>query len=166
MPKREPAPRNRTITLSDDERPGLRRALDRLGQESQNDRLINGDAFEVLPTLPAESFDLLFADPPYNLTKQFGSEKFRETSDEDYEAWLDSWLSLCVPLLKPQAFISVAIGEVLRRYSGPVRGISSSATVSLGNGKRAAGPRRTGRTPPRTSGSSPSRTNSHSTSML
>ncbi len=107
MPKREPAPRNRTITLSDDERPELQRALARLERESRNDRLICGDAFKVLPTLSAASFDLLFADPPYNLTKQFGSEKFRETSDEDYEAWLDSWLSLCVPLLKPTASVYI-----------------------------------------------------------
>ncbi|MBX3267960.1 MAG: site-specific DNA-methyltransferase [Acidobacteria bacterium] len=107
MPKRDPAPRNRTITLSDDERPGLRRALDRLGQESQNDRLINGDAFEVLPTLPAESFDLLFADPPYNLTKKFRKEGFSARSSDDYEAWLDSWLQMCLPLLKSTATVYI-----------------------------------------------------------
>lgn len=107
MPKRGPAPRNRTITLSDGERPGLRRALGRLGQMSRNDRLINGDAFKVLPTFPAASFDLLFADPPYNLTKKFGKEGFSARSSDDYEAWLDSWLRMCLPLLKPTASVYI-----------------------------------------------------------
>lgn len=105
--KNDRAPRNRTLTLSEDERPGLRRALGRLGQEFQNDRLINGDAFEALPKLAAESFDLLFADPPYNLSKTFGGSRFRRTDEEQYEAWLDSWISLCAPLLKPTASVYI-----------------------------------------------------------
>ena len=99
--------RNRTITLSDYERRELRRVLGLLGRTSQSDRLIEQDAFEVLPTLPAASFDLLFADPPYNLTKKFGKEEFNARSSDAYEAWLDSWLSLCVPLLKPTASIYI-----------------------------------------------------------
>lgn len=107
MPKRDPAPRNRTITLNDGERPGLRRALGRLGQMSRNDRLINGDAYEVLPTLPPASFDLLFADPPYNLSKKFGKECFSAISSDAYEAWLDSWLQMCLPLLKSTASVYI-----------------------------------------------------------
>jgi len=105
--KNDRAPRNRTLTLSEDERPGLQSALGRLGQEFQNDRLINGDAFEALPKLAAESFDLLFADPPYNLSKTFGGSRFRRTDEEQYEAWLDSWISLCAPLLKPTASVYI-----------------------------------------------------------
>ena len=30
-------------------------------------RLINGDSIEELKKIPDESFDLVFADPPYNL---------------------------------------------------------------------------------------------------
>lgn len=105
--KNDRAPRNRTITLNDGERPVLRRALGRLGQMSRNDRLINGDAFEVLPTLPPASFDLLFADPPYNLTKKFGKEGFSARSSDAYEAWLDSWLQICLPLLKPTASVYI-----------------------------------------------------------
>ena len=105
--KNDRAPRNRTLTLSEDERPGLQSALGRLGQEFQNDRLINGNAFEALPKLAAESFDLLFADPPYNLSKTFGGSRFRRTDEEQYEAWLDSWISLCAPLLKPTASVYI-----------------------------------------------------------
>jgi site-specific DNA-methyltransferase (adenine-specific) len=51
--------------------------------------------------------DLIFADPPYNLSKQFGSEKFTSTTADDYEEWIDSWLQLCVPLLKNTASIYI-----------------------------------------------------------
>ena len=34
----------------------------------QGVRLFNGDAVEVLEKLPDESVDLVFADPPYNLS--------------------------------------------------------------------------------------------------
>ena len=74
---------------------------------SGNDAIICGDAFERLPALEVNSFDLLFADPPYNLTKAFGEAKFKQTSSDEYEAWLDSWLRLCVPLLKPTASIYI-----------------------------------------------------------
>ncbi|MFN0277828.1 MAG: DNA-methyltransferase [Pyrinomonadaceae bacterium] len=57
--------------------------------------------------MPESIFDLLFADPPYNLTKDFGAEKFSRRTSEAYEAWLESWLSLCLPLLKPTASIYI-----------------------------------------------------------
>jgi site-specific DNA-methyltransferase (adenine-specific) len=75
------------------------------------DKLLNavicGDSSSVLRALPAHRFDLLFADPPYNLTKQFGKESFRGTSSDEYEEWLDSWLRLCGPLLKETASVYI-----------------------------------------------------------
>jgi site-specific DNA-methyltransferase (adenine-specific) len=70
-------------------------------------KIVCGDAFEVLRQLPPKSFDLLFADPPYNLDKAFGAERFRERSLDDYEAWLDTWLKLCVPLLRSNASVYI-----------------------------------------------------------
>jgi site-specific DNA-methyltransferase (adenine-specific) len=103
-----PAPRNRTLGLIKSDRKRYRSRLlagdSRAIAETRN-VIIHSDAFEVLPRLPGHSFDLLFADPPYNLTKQFGSQKFKSTNDDAYEAWLDSWLRLCVPLLTPSASI-------------------------------------------------------------
>jgi site-specific DNA-methyltransferase (adenine-specific) len=71
------------------------------------DQVICGDAFSVLGQLQPASFDLLFADPPYNLTKAFGKESFTARSSYEYEEWLDSWLSLCMPLLKPTASVYI-----------------------------------------------------------
>ena len=33
-------------------------------------RIINGDALKVLKTIPNNSVDLVFADPPYNMSKR------------------------------------------------------------------------------------------------
>ncbi len=105
------APRNRTIGLSESEAAAYREQLlffdDKNDLSGVRDRMICGDAFSVLKILPESTFDLLFADPPYNLTKNFGTEKFRQTSLDEYEDWLDSWLSLCVSLLKPKASVYI-----------------------------------------------------------
>ncbi|MCB1023059.1 MAG: site-specific DNA-methyltransferase, partial [Acidobacteria bacterium] len=57
--------------------------------------------------LPKNKFDLLFSDPPYNLNKNFGKNSFKQTSLEEYERWLDSWLGSCAALLKPTASIYI-----------------------------------------------------------
>jgi site-specific DNA-methyltransferase (adenine-specific) len=49
----------------------------------------------------------MFADPPYNLTKVFGENSFRQISLEEYELWLDSWLKETIRLLKPSASVYI-----------------------------------------------------------
>jgi site-specific DNA-methyltransferase (adenine-specific) len=99
----KPAPRNRTLSLGGSDR---RRYRD-LQSDDTEKLIVHGDAFDILPKLGASRFDLLFADPPYNLTKRFGSRKFKGTDNEAYEEWLDSWLRLCVPLLKKTASVYI-----------------------------------------------------------
>jgi site-specific DNA-methyltransferase (adenine-specific) len=84
---------------------------------------VHGHAENALTRLEPGGFDLLFADPPYNLTKQFGAQKFKSTGDEEYGAWLNSWLKLCVPLLKPTASIYIC-GDW--RSSAAIQGIGST----------------------------------------
>jgi site-specific DNA-methyltransferase (adenine-specific) len=106
MPPDTPkAPRNRTISLSSSDVVRLGEKLDAKVMGDAMDCVVRGDAFEVLAKLPEAGFDLLFADPPYNIAKMFGGERTRRKTDEDYEAWLDSWLRLCVPLMKPTASV-------------------------------------------------------------
>ena len=102
------APRNRTLELSETERELYRSRIARGADDGDSpDRIICGDAFRVLEQMPAAGFDLLFADPPYNLTKSFGENSFRQTSLDEYEAWLDSWLRASVRLLKPTASVYI-----------------------------------------------------------
>ena len=99
------APRNRTISLSISDEGRLSTILNTKPTGEALDNVIRGDAFDMLPRLPAASYDLLFADPPYNIAKMFGGERTRRKTDEDYEAWLEGWLRLCAPLLKPTASV-------------------------------------------------------------
>jgi site-specific DNA-methyltransferase (adenine-specific) len=105
------APRNRTLTVSEPEEIRLGRSITRFdskkGFAARTNSVICGDAFEILPNLRSSSVDLLFCDPPYNLTKNFGKAKFKRTDGEAYKEWLDSWLRLCLPILKPTASVYV-----------------------------------------------------------
>lgn len=84
-------------------------------------RTIRGDSFAVLPLLPRGFADLLIADPPYNLSKDFHGSRFARTDDETYEAYTRRWLAACLPLLKPDGSVyvccdwrsSLVIGRVL-----------------------------------------------------
>lgn len=108
--KKKKAPRNRTLEMSDSDCKRLLPTLlkaEELASISPVGRIIHGDTFDVLPRLAGSEFDLLFADPPYNLTKRFGTEEFSSVSSEKYEAWLESWLSLCLPLLKRTASVYI-----------------------------------------------------------
>jgi site-specific DNA-methyltransferase (adenine-specific) len=101
------APRNRTIELDPAEMPTLRRLLKKQYDPSCTDQFINSDSFIILPNLPDGIFDLLVADPPYNLTKSFNGSRFKQTTSSEYEAWLCSWLFLCLPLLKQTASVYI-----------------------------------------------------------
>lgn len=122
------AGRNRTITLSEDERQAYGSQLVKpngpLTLEQVQDRVILGDTFSTLDLLPDAFVDLLFVDPPYNMDKVFGEERFKEMNDAQYADWLDAWVSPCVRLLKPDASVyicgdwksSSAIQRVAEKY--------------------------------------------------
>ena len=92
--------------------------------EDISDKLIAGDAFEIMPVLPKGFVDLLIADPPYNLTKDYNGTKFKQMSDDDYAAWTALWIEKVLPLLKETASVyvccdwktSLIIGSVLKKY--------------------------------------------------
>ncbi len=103
--------RNQTVMLSAEEFQFYRQRLVRLEEPATKNEIsgktICQNAFEALALLPEKSFDLMFADPPYNLTKQFGTEKFQQTSLDEYEIWLDAWLKQIVNLLKNTASVYI-----------------------------------------------------------
>src|SRR5215212_4726057 len=106
--EKDRAPRNRTTVVDPGETERLRKRISTSASAvGTPNTIICADAAVVLLKLESQSFDLLFADPPYNLTKQFGTEKFKSTSIDAYEEWLDSWLGLCVPLLKSTASVYI-----------------------------------------------------------
>lgn len=70
-------------------------------------RTINQDLFQILDWLPASFVDLLFIDPPYNLTKSFNARTFTQRSTEQYSEWLESWFPKLLSTLKPTASVYI-----------------------------------------------------------
>jgi len=63
-------------------------------------KIVDGDASEVLAKLPDNSIDFVFCDPPYNLKKSYlGCRDDLDT--KDYFAWCDRWLQQLARVLKP-----------------------------------------------------------------
>lgn len=63
------------------------------------DKVIHGDALEALRTLDSESVDLIFADPPYNIGKDFDGIHDR-VEDSEFFAWCEEWILECKRVLK------------------------------------------------------------------
>lgn len=99
------AGRNRTLTLDEAERPALKQRLlsatDIANGRDFIGRTICADLSDVLPVLPDAFADLIIIDPPYNLTKDFGTVRFNAKSNADYTKYLHSWFHDVCRKLKP-----------------------------------------------------------------
>jgi len=62
--------------------------------------VIQGDSLVILPTLETNSAQIIIADPPYNIGKDFGNESDKQPMDE-YFKWTDAWIAQCLRVLKP-----------------------------------------------------------------
>ncbi|MFX1283582.1 MAG: DNA-methyltransferase [Promethearchaeota archaeon] len=62
--------------------------------------IITGDCIEEMKKLPSEIVDLAFADPPYNLEKDYGIYEDSNTAG-NYINWTEKWLTEIIRLLKP-----------------------------------------------------------------
>lgn len=69
--------------------------------------IFHGDSLQALNEIADESVDLIFADPPYNIGKQFGTFKDSWSSDKAYADWCYQWLQLCIKKLKPTGSLYV-----------------------------------------------------------
>ena len=128
MAEKQRAPQNRTLSLTkEQEQQMLQRCL--VWQAGMTlcdlvDGVLIGDAFELLEKLPDSFVDLLIVDPPYNLTKQYGSRRFRQTDAREYEDFTRRWIEAVKHTLNPHATIyvccdwrsSMVIGAVLGEY--------------------------------------------------
>jgi len=63
--------------------------------------LYQGDCREVMPKLEDEGFDLIFADPPFNLDKDYGEDYDDDVPEDAYLEWCYEWLDQATALLKP-----------------------------------------------------------------
>jgi len=130
MTKKERAPRNRTLTVSDSESAGFAEKLlvdtgkTSLDLEAILNKTVLGDTIEVLKKLPDSIFDLIIIDPPYNLDKDFHGFKFKASDDRAYVEYLETWFTDVVRTMKPNASLylcgdwknSATLYEVMNRH--------------------------------------------------
>ena len=72
-----------------------------------NATIYNGDCMICLDDIPDNSIDLVFADPPYNIGKKFGTFKDSWPTDKHYAEWCYDWLDKCLQKLKPTGSLYV-----------------------------------------------------------
>lgn len=69
-----------------------------------------GDSLELLKKCPAESVDLVFADPPYNIGYVY--DKYSDDRpDDEYVAWCRAWMEGCTRALRASGSFYLAIGD-------------------------------------------------------
>ena len=113
MQEKTRAPRNRTITLLENEITELKGKLAGANDiradapESFLNRTINSDLMEVLPRLPDAFADLIIIDPPYNLSRNFNGLHFNARSEEAYDEYLAGWFPQVCKKLKPSGSLYI-----------------------------------------------------------
>lgn len=75
----------------------------------QINSIICGDAYEEMLKLPSSSIDLIIADPPYNLGKDYGNNRDYKAWEE-YESFSRAWIKEAIRLLKPSGSIYIFMG--------------------------------------------------------
>lgn len=99
----------KTLTVIDITQIGLYRQMNpivhidfqenELSQELTN-LVLNGDCIEKLRTIPDNSIDFAFVDPPYNLKKKYSG--YSDDLDiQEYFKWCDEWIFELSRVLKP-----------------------------------------------------------------
>lgn len=75
--------------------------MNRFSDKVNKHLIFQGDAIKILQNeIEDNSIDLIFADPPYNIGKNFNGRKDKWKNDETYLQWCYQWLDLCLKKLK------------------------------------------------------------------
>lgn len=72
--------------------------------------ILQGDCLELLGQLDAESVDLAFADPPFNIGYEYDQYE-DDHAAEDYISWCTDWMTQLYRVLKPTGSFWLAIGD-------------------------------------------------------
>ena len=82
--------------------------------------ILHGDTLDILPKLPDESVQIVLADPPYNIGKDFGNTSDKQPMDT-YLAWTDRWVAECLRVLKPNGTLFIfGFSEILALILGRI----------------------------------------------
>jgi site-specific DNA-methyltransferase (adenine-specific) len=70
-----------------------------IGPTTWRDRIYCEDALAGLSHIPDGAVDLIIADPPYGLGKDYGNDSDKLDA-EDYLRWTETWIDAALPKLK------------------------------------------------------------------
>lgn len=92
--------------------------------EEITDKYYNSDFFTAVKYLPDNFADLVIADPPYNLRKDYGGEVFNKKKTDEYKEFTRRWLNEVRRLIKDTGSIyvccdwqtSLIIGGILPEF--------------------------------------------------
>lgn len=74
---------------------------DKINRKSnENSMAILGDCLEVLKSIKNDTVNLIFADAPYNIGKDFGNNQDKWESIPAYVNWCKLWIDECMRILK------------------------------------------------------------------
>lgn len=87
-------------------------------------QLYKGDCLAIMKQIPEGSVDLIFADPPFNLGKQYQSKIDDYISEQEYINWTEEWLMECIRILTPGGSLfvynlpywNIYTAEILNKY--------------------------------------------------
>lgn len=71
--------------------------------------LYNADCLELFGQIPSERIDTVFADPPFNIGKDYKNGKSDDLEDGQYLNWCRRWISESVRITKPGGAIFIYI---------------------------------------------------------
>lgn len=78
-------------------------------------KIICGDCLEVMKEMPDNSIDMIFADPPFNVGKNYGPNF--EDKGLDYYKWCKAWIHLCFQKLKKTgSFYCMTLSRHLEQF--------------------------------------------------
>lgn len=69
-------------------------------------KVLNIDALEGIRKIPNNSIDLVIADPPYSLGKDYGNNSDKKSPTE-FLNWMETWLLLVLPKIKQKGSLYV-----------------------------------------------------------
>jgi len=75
------------------------------------DQIVAGDCLKTMADCPADSIDLIFADPPYNIGFKYADHYDDNRDPDDYVRWTEDWISACSRLLRPSGSLYILIGD-------------------------------------------------------
>ena len=62
--------------------------------------LLKGDCLKILPSVATNCIDTVFADPPFNIGKEYGSSVNDRMDEQEYLEWCQVWMNECIRVLK------------------------------------------------------------------